>query len=117
MNLDVSLQDLDLGPLVRGFLPSGVVIESVRLAPDAGLVVGLRAPMVGAVALHAAVDVRPQELLFRDFRVEGGGILRGLLVGEVRKRVADLDSRFGPVRAWGESDGERLHVSWSPQTS
>lgn len=106
--------DLDLPAFeeaLAGLLPSGFTLEGLRL-DAAGLRMDVLAPMVGRVALTADVLLHPRRLSFHRFDLEGAGMAKPFALGALRRRVAGLDARRGTLRVWGESDGERAHLSW-----
>jgi hypothetical protein len=106
--------DLDLPAFeqaLTGLLPSGFTLEGLQLDAS-GLRLDVRAPMVGRVVLTADVLLHPARLSFQRFDIEGAGMAKPFALGALRRRLADLDTRRGTLRVWGESDGERAHLSW-----
>ena len=108
------LLDLDpegLGEALAELMPMGIRPRSVRLTAG-GLRAVMKAPMLGEVTLVAKVLNQPGELVLFDFDLEGAGIAKALALGKIREKIADVDRVKGPFRVWGETDGERLRVSW-----
>lgn len=112
VRLRVSLPDLDLGELLGELLPSGAELDALELDPDR-LRIEAKVPMAGKVVLLADARFAGPELLLSNFRVEAGMLARAFLAAALSRRVARLDWRRGALRAWGEADGERLHLRWS----
>lgn len=111
MRLRVSLPDLDLGELLRRVLPPGAELLALEL-DEGGLRVEARAPMAGMVALSADARFCGPALTLSRFRIEGGMLARAFLGAQLAKRIGALDWRRGALRAWGEPDGDRLHLAW-----
>lgn len=107
----MSLPDLDLGALAAQFLPAGASLIALHL-DERALRLEARAPLAGAVTLLADARFRGPALDLSNFRIEGGMLARAFLLGELQRRIANLDWRRGALRAWGESDGDRVHVAW-----
>lgn len=111
MRLRVVLPDLELGALLAGLLPAGAELRAVEL-DAAGLRVEARVPLGGELALLADARFRGPALTLSGFRVEGGMLVRAMLGAKLAGAIASLDWRRGALRAWGEPDGERLHLAW-----
>lgn len=107
--------DLDLPGLeqtLAAFLPLGLQPlelhwEQRRLRLD------LLAPLLGRVALTADVAVQPGGLQLSRFDLEGAGLAKGLALEKLREAVSGLDRSSRGLHAYGEPDGERLHLTWS----
>lgn len=113
MELRLALPALDLGPLAAGLLPAGAELLGLHL-DEQSLRVEARAPVVGAVTLRADARFHGPALTLSHFRIEGGMLARAFLAGELQRRISALDWSGGGLRAWGEADGERLHLAWGP---
>ncbi len=111
VELRVTLPDLDLGGLAATLLPAGATLEALHL-DAAALRLEARAPLAGKVAVVADARFSGPALTLSNFRVEGGMLARAFLLGELQRKIAGLDWQKGAVRAWGESEGDRLHVAW-----
>jgi hypothetical protein len=111
VELRLALPALDLGPLAAGLLPDGVEILALHL-DERALRLDARAPFVGDLSLLAEASFEGPSLTLSRFRIEGGMLARAFLTGELQRRIAALDWHRGPLRAWGEADGERLHLAW-----
>lgn len=107
----MTLPDLDLGALAAQFLPAGANLIALHL-DERALRLEARAPLAGTVVLHADARFHGAALALSNFRIEGGMLARAFLLGELQRRIAQLDWRRGALRAWGESDGDRLHFTW-----
>jgi len=110
--IDLDLDGLEqllsrLLPLGGKIQPTGLELDMSRLRVEA------QAPLVGRVTLVAKVRPAAGALVLSDFDLEGAGIARGMALGTLRSRLAELDERWNGVRAWGESDGDRLHLEWT----
>ncbi len=111
MRISVSLPELDLGELTARLLPAGATLQALEL-DDKQLHVVAKAPIVGEIALRADVRFEGAALTLSRFRVEGGMLARALIGGRLTEKIAELDWKRGALRAWGETDGERLHLRW-----
>jgi hypothetical protein len=108
--------DIDLPAfeeLLAGVLPSGIELKELQL-DGAGLRMGLRAPMVGEVDLLAKLQIAPRHLTLHDFDLRGAGLAKGVALSTIRRKIAGLDTRRDDLHAWGETDGERVHLRWGP---
>lgn len=112
MQLSIDLALPGLEAVVADLLPAGIELHGLHL-DAASMRADLRAPMVGACTLTAAVDVAPGRLTLSRFDLKGAGLAKGLALGKLRGKLAELDRRRPPWRVWGESDGDRLQVSWA----
>lgn len=112
MRISVSLPHLDLGELIAAVLPRGAELLALEL-DERSLRLEANAPLAGAVAVLADAQFAGPKLTLSGFRVEGGMLARAFLGAKLTDAISGLDWRRGPIRAWGEPDGERLHVSWS----
>lgn len=111
MELRLALPDLDLGPLADKLLPAGAEIVGLHL-DEKTLRVEVSAPLVGKLTLLAEARFVGPTLTLSRFRIKGSMLARAFLAGELQRRIADLEWKRGALRAWGEADGDRLHLSW-----
>lgn len=95
-----------------GLLPAGIQLRGLKMDGER-LRMALKAPMVGTVDLLARVQVDEGRLSLHTFDLEGAGFAKGIALGAIRQRIAGLDEKRGALHAFGESDGERLHLRWS----
>jgi hypothetical protein len=111
VDLRVSLPALDLGPLGAQLLPAGAAVRALHL-DERALRLEAHAPLAGTIALLADARFHGPTLTLSNFRIEGGMLARAFLLGEVQRRIGALDWRKGPLHAYGEPDGDRLHLRW-----
>ncbi len=112
IRIDLALDGLEqllarLLPLGGKIRPVGLDLDGERLRLDA------EAPLVGRVTLVAKVQTGPGRLLLSSFDLEGAGLARGMVLSTLRGKLAELDERWNGLRAWGEPEGERLHLEWA----
>jgi hypothetical protein len=112
VRIRVSLPELDLGALAGRLLPAGAEVLGLELDAS-GLRLEGRAPLAGEFAMLADARFAGPTLTLSRFRVEGGMLARAFLAAKLNEKIAGLDWRRGVLRAWGEPDGERLHLDWS----
>lgn len=111
MRISIDLDLPELEAVLAESLPAGVEVLSLRI--DSGAMrAELQAPMVGSCTLSAQVSVGTGELSLSRFDLEGAGLAKPLALGGLRRKVAEIDKQSGPWRIWGESEGDRLQVSW-----
>lgn len=109
--IDLELEDLET--LLAELLPLGGRLRPRALeVNEHGLRLRVQAPLAGEIVLTARVTSRSGELVLSDFDLEGASLGRGLALASLRRRLAELDAARGAWRAWGEADGERLHLGW-----
>ncbi|MDA1259782.1 MAG: hypothetical protein O3A20_04095 [Planctomycetota bacterium] len=111
MRIRVSLPELDLGALAGRLLPAGAELRALEL-DESGLRLEASAPVAGNFMVLADARFQGPTLTLSRFRVEGGMLARAFLGSKLSDKIARLDWRRGAVRAWGEPDGERLHLAW-----
>lgn len=114
VELRLDLPALDLGPLAAKLLPAGAELLGLHL-DEKGLRVEAKAPLVGELTLLADARFHGPALTLSRFRIQGGVLARTLLPGKLQRRIADLEWSRGPLKAWGEADGERLQLTWGPR--
>lgn len=112
MRIRVSLPEFELGALASRWLPPGAQIQALEL-DERGLRLEATAPVAGAFAVLADARFSGASLTLSRFRVEGGMLARAFIGSKLSDKIARLDARRGSLRAWGEPDGERLHLDWS----
>ena len=106
--------DLDLPGLeavLAESLPAGIEVHGLHMDTKT-MRAELQAPMVGTCTLTAQVTVAPKHLSLSRFDLEGAGLAKPLALGALRRKIAETDRQHGLWRIWGESEGERLQVSW-----
>lgn len=108
MNLDLP----GLEETLAAILPLGVKPERLQFDQQS-LRLDARIPFLGSVALTAAVAVQPGSMVLSRFDLERAGIAKALALQKVREAVAGLDRSYRGLRAYGEPDGERLHLTWN----
>lgn len=111
MRISIDLDLPGLEAVLAESLPAGIEVRSLRIDADA-MRAELQAPMVGACTLTAQVSVGTGALSLSRFDLEGAGLAKPLALGALRRKIAEVDKQTGPWRIWGESEGDRLQVSW-----
>lgn len=111
MRIRVSLPELDLDALAGRLLPTGAELRALEL-DESALRLEASAPVAGKFAVVADARFQGPSLTLSNFRVEGGMLARAFLGSKLSDKIARLDWRRGALRAWGEPDGERLHLAW-----
>ncbi|MAW62329.1 MAG: hypothetical protein CMJ94_16055 [Planctomycetes bacterium] len=111
MQISIDLELPELETVLADLLPAGIELRSLRLDRQQ-LRAGLQAPMVGACTLTAQVSQAGAGLILSRFDLEGAGLAKPLALGALRRKLAEVDRQSGPWRIWGESEGDRLQVSW-----
>lgn len=111
MQISIDLDLPGLESVLAESLPAGIEVRGLRL-DAATMRAELQAPMVGTCTLTAQVRVAHEELSLSRFDLEGAGLAKPLALGALRRKIAETDRQSGPWRIWGESEGDRLQVSW-----
>jgi hypothetical protein len=108
------LIDLDLPGLeqaIASLLPKGVSLLGLETRGQE-LRASLVAPMVGKCTLTAALQTRMNALSLSRFNLEGAGLAKPFALAAIRRKLAEVDQIRGPLHIWGESEGEKLQLSW-----
>ncbi|TAH34574.1 MAG: hypothetical protein EYC70_16710 [Planctomycetota bacterium] len=107
--------DLDLPGLeetLAAILPLG--IQPLRLHwSGRALRLDAKAPFLGAVTLTADVHLQPGSMVLSRFELEGAGLAKAMALQKLREAVSGLDRRWKGLRAYGEPEGDRLHLAWT----
>lgn len=110
VSIDAELPGLERS--LAEFLPAGIEMHGLHLNSQE-MRAALRAPLVGDCTLTARVQSGPGRLSLYAFDLQGAGLAKGMALSTLRRKIAELDVARGNWRAWGESDGDRLQLSWA----
>jgi hypothetical protein len=111
MLVQVNLELPGLQEALAGLLPKRVEIEALSFDQRQLRLRG-RAPMVGAVSLTAKVKVIPGRMTLSSVDLQGAGLLKALVLSQLRSRLSELDLHSGSFRFWGDCDGSFAYLSW-----
>ena len=111
MQVQINLELPDFRQALAGLMPKGVEISSLELNHEQ-LVLQGRAPMIGAVTLTARVKVVPNRLTLSSFDLKGAGLMKALILSQLRQKLEGLDYSSGTMRFWGDCDGSFAYLSW-----
>ncbi len=109
MKIELDLDLVGLGEAMQAVLPKGVRLLELELS-NSGMRARLQAPFIGETTLTAEVSRHPGELELSRFKLAGAGLAGPLALGKLRGKIAECDWCRPPLRIWGESDGDRLHL-------
>ncbi|MCP4093639.1 MAG: hypothetical protein GY747_09335 [Planctomycetes bacterium] len=111
MQVQINLELPDFRQALASLMPKGVEISSLELDHEQ-LVLQGRAPMIGAVTLTARVKVVPNRLTLSSFDLKGAGLMKALILSQLRQKLAELEYSNESVRFWGDCDGSFAYLSW-----
>jgi hypothetical protein len=111
MQVQINLELPNFREALATLLPKGVEISSLHLDCERLELHG-RAPMVGAITLTAKVKVVPHRLTLSSFDLEGARLVKGMILSQLRNKVAELNYSSGAIRFWGDCDGSFAYLSW-----
>ena len=111
MQVQINLELPDFRQALASLMPKGVEISSLQLSGES-LVLQGRAPMMGAVTLTSKVKVVPNRMTLSSFDLQGAGLMKALVLSQLRQKVSVLDYSSGSLRFWGDCDGSFAYLSW-----
>jgi|FLOH01.1.fsa_nt_gi hypothetical protein len=111
MQVQINLELPDFREALAELLPKGVEIRELQLNEEQ-LVLHGRVPMVGAITLTAKVKIVPHRLTLSGFDLLGARLVKGMILSQLRHKLAELDYSSGKLRFWGDCDGSFAYLSW-----
>ncbi|RMH03859.1 MAG: hypothetical protein D6702_04765 [Planctomycetota bacterium] len=111
VSIDLDLEGLEEALADALPLPSGTRLDGIDCCRDR-LEIALRAPLGRRFVLTARILDRPRERILHDWNLAGAGILRGMILDAIRRRISELEGTWSGLRVWGEAEGDRLHLAW-----
>ena len=112
MQVQINLELPDFRQALASLMPKGVEINSLEL-DQKQLVLQGRAPLIGAVTLTAKVKVVPNRLTLSGFDLKGAGLMKALVLSQLRQKLTELEYSNPGMRFWGDCDGSFAYLSWS----
>jgi len=111
MQVKINLELPEFHEALTELLPKGVEISELQFNGEQ-LVLHGSAPIVGAIILTAKVKVKPHRLTLSGFDLQGASLVKGMILSQLRNKLAELDYSSGKLRFWGDCDGAFAYLSW-----
>jgi hypothetical protein len=93
-------------PFIPTITPTLVRLTAERLRVEAEA-------LSKKIVLTGKVTGKSGRLEVSDLAVEGAVVFNAVVLGFVRKKIAEIEAAKGPFRLKGDQGGDRLVVSWA----
>jgi len=111
MQILIDLELPGLEQAIASLLPKGIRLLGLETRGKQ-FRASLVAPMVGDCTLTADLQTQMNALSLSRFNLEGAGLAKSFALAALRRKIAEVDQVRGALRIWGESEGEKLQLSW-----
>jgi len=111
MRVNLVTELLDLEDAIAPLLPAGVKILELSLEKDQ-FSAQLKVPVAGVCTLSARAKSTLGGMTLSAFQFSGASFMSGAVLSKIQTAISSVDLTRPPFHVWGESDGERLHISW-----
>jgi hypothetical protein len=111
MHISIDLQLPGLEQVLASLLPKGIRLLGLESRGNV-FRADLEAPMVGNCTLTADLQIGANSVSLSRFDLKGAGLAKAFALAAMKRKLAELDEVRGPIRIWGESEGEKLQLSW-----